>query len=396
MPRSYSAGPTSAPGGRNVPRMAATAQQRGLIARARSGDEHAYRELVEPYRGELHAHCYRMLGSVHDADDALQDALIRAWRGLPRFQGRSSLRTWLYTIATNACLNFVTRRATRRLPIEHAPPVEMERGLGLPPAEAAWIDPYPGDATGLADGRAAPEARYELRESVELAFVAALQHLPPTQRAVLILRDVLGFSARESADALDTTVPSVNSALQRARQTVERRLPERSQQATLRTLGDRRLRELVERYMRAMQHGDIDTVVGMLAEEAAWSMPPLPAWFHGRAAIAAFLAGGPLSGSWLWRHRATRAGGQPAVGAYTWDDRRGAYVAFALDVLTLDGDRVREITSFITRAATGTTPDYYARFPDQPVDPARLDAVFTRRGLPATIDGADEGDVAER
>src|ERR687892_1902413 len=185
-----------------------------LLSAARRGDEDAYRRLVEPRRAELHAHCYRMLGSVHDAEDALQDALLRAWRGLGRFEGRSSLKSWLYTIATNTCLNTIQRRPKRVLPLDYGPATDPHDGLGLPPLESVWVEPFPDEGLGLEDGYAAPEARYEVRESVELAFVAALQHLPANQRAALILREVLGFSAQETAESLDTTVASVNSALQ--------------------------------------------------------------------------------------------------------------------------------------------------------------------------------------
>src|ERR671931_2127588 len=198
--------------------MTTAAQERDLLDAARGGDENAFARLVEPYRGELHAHCYRMLGSLHDAEDALQDALLRAWRALGRFEGRSSLRSWLYTIATNTSLTAIERRPKRVLPIDYGPPADPHGdGLGVPPIEQVWVEPYPDEATGLQDGYAAPEASYELRESVELAFIAALQHLPGTQRAVLILREVLAFSAAEVAGILDTTPVSVNSAMQRAR-----------------------------------------------------------------------------------------------------------------------------------------------------------------------------------
>jgi RNA polymerase sigma-70 factor, ECF subfamily len=189
-------------------------RERDLVAAARNGNQGTYAELVEPYRSELHAHCYRMLGSVHDAEDALQDALLRAWRGLARFEGRSSVRSWLYTIATNTCLDLIARRPRRVLPIDYGPSSDPHDGpAAVPVAESVWVEPYPDGPLGLADGHASPEARYELRESVELAFVAALQLLPANQRAALILREVLGFSAREVADALDTSVASVNSAL---------------------------------------------------------------------------------------------------------------------------------------------------------------------------------------
>jgi RNA polymerase sigma-70 factor (ECF subfamily) len=213
--------------------------------------------------------------------------------------------------------------------------------------------------------------------------VAALQHLPANQRAALILREVLGFSAAEVAETLDTSVPSVNSALQRARKTVEEKLPERTQQATLRTLGDERVRELVERYMDALDRQDVDAVVAMLAEDAAWSMPPLASWFRGLDDVRGFLARGPLSGEWRWRRVATTANGQPTVGAYTWDEDEQAYLPFALDVITFEGDRIKEVTAFLTRVMEGRDPEYYARFPDQPLDPVR--DVFARFGLPPRL-----------
>jgi RNA polymerase sigma-70 factor, ECF subfamily len=353
---------------------------------ARGGDEAAFGRLMEEFRSELHAHCYRMLGSVHDAEDALQEVSLRAWRGLARFEGRSSVRSWLYTIATNTCLNLISRRPKRVLPIDYGPSVDPHDGLGLPPPESTWIEPYPDEAVGLADGHAAPEARYALRESVELAFVAALQHLAPNQRAALILREVLGFSAAEVAEALDTSVASVNSALQRARQTVDDKLPDETQQATLRAIGDDGLKEVVEGYMDAMQRGDVQAVVDMLAEDAAWSMPPVPAWFHGHEALRGFLEFGPLSGDWRWRHLVTSANGQPAIGSYAWYEREGAYRPFALDVLTLDGTKIRGVTSFITRDTLSRDADFYTRWPEQPFDAERVTAAFERFGLPGRLD----------
>jgi RNA polymerase sigma-70 factor (ECF subfamily) len=209
----------------------------------------AFPELVEYHRSDLHAHCYRMLGSLHDADDALQETLIRASRALPRFEGRSSLRTWLYRIATNVCLDVIGGRPKRVLPTDYGPPgPPAAGGDGQALPQQTWVEPYPDEAIGVADETTCPEARYERREALELAFVAALQHLPPRQRAVLVLRDVLGFSAKEAATVLEATVPGVNGALRRARATIDRRLPERSQQTTLRALGDDRLRALVEHF----------------------------------------------------------------------------------------------------------------------------------------------------
>ena len=308
-----------------------TAQERELLDAARAGDEEAFRRLVEPRRAELLAHCYRMLGSLHDAEDALQEALLRAWRGLARFEGRSSFRSWLYTIATNTCLSAIERRPKRVLPVDYGPPADPHTTPGEPLVESVWLEPYPDDKLGVEDGPATPEARYEQRESVELAFVAALQHLPPNQRAALILREVLGFSAREVAETLETTVASVNSALQRAREAVEQRLPELSQQETLRALGDDGIRETVESFMDAMTRGDVDAVVALLAEDAAWSMPPMATWYRGEA-LAVWLGEWPLSGEWRWRHLPAHANGQPAVASYTWDEQRAVFRAFSLNV----------------------------------------------------------------
>jgi RNA polymerase sigma-70 factor, ECF subfamily len=271
----------------NADPTSATARERELLQAAREGNDDAFRRLVEPHQKELHAHCYRMLGSVHDADDALQDALLRAWRGLATFERRSSVRSWLYRITTNTCLDLISRRPKRVLPIDHGPAADPGDDLGEPLIESVWVEPYADEMLGLEDGYSSPEARYERRESVELAFIAAVQHLPATQRAVRILRDVLGFSAREAAEALDTTVASVNGALRRARKAVADKLPRQSQQATLRALGDDGIRNVVERYIDAWERGDVDAILAMLAEDATFTMPPLPTCYRGRDAIAA-------------------------------------------------------------------------------------------------------------
>ncbi|HEV2999516.1 MAG TPA: sigma-70 family RNA polymerase sigma factor [Solirubrobacteraceae bacterium] len=352
---------------------------------ARRGDEEAFRQLVEPYRGQLHAHCYRMLGSVYDAEDALQDALLRAWRGLGRFEGRSSLRSWLYTIATNTCLTQIERRPKRVLPVDYGPATDPHDGPGEPLVESVWVEPYPDERIDLGDGPAGPEARYELRESIELAFVVALQHLPATQRAVLILREVLGFSAAEVAETLGTTVASVNSALQRARRAVEERVPEQSQQANLRMLGDDGLRDLVRAYADAWERNDVETVVAMLTEDAAISMPPLRSWFGPRDRFAEFLALWPLSGTWRWKTRLTTANAQPAIGFYAWDEEAGAHLPFALNVLTLRGDRVADVVAFVARSIEPEEREKYHRWVDQPADPRRLEGTFERFGLPARL-----------
>jgi RNA polymerase sigma-70 factor, ECF subfamily len=363
-----------------------TAQEHELLEAARGGDEDAYRRLLEPYRSELHAHCYRMLSSVHDAEDALQDASLRAWRGLEKFEGRSSLRSWLYTIATNTCLNQIARRPKRVLPIDYGPAADPHGGPGEPVVESVWVEPYPDETLGLEDGLASPDARYEQRESVELAFIAALQLLPPNQRAVLILREVLGFSAQEVASSLDTSVASVNSALQRARKTVDERLPERSQQATLRALGDDALSEIVDRYVEAWEQNDFETVIGMLAEDATFAMPPLASWFGGREEIAIFLEGWPLSGSWRWRPLRVTANGQPALAFYAWDDAEQAYLPFALNVLTFRGEFISDVVAFVARATEIPATQSYGRWVDEPMDPNRLYATFERFGLPARLE----------
>jgi RNA polymerase sigma-70 factor (ECF subfamily) len=371
----------------NDPHPAAPGAAGLLLQAARGGDENAYRRLVEPHSRELHAHAYRMLGSVHDAEDAIQEALLRAWRGLARFDGRSSLRAWLYKIATNTCLDAIAKRGRRALPIDHVAAAELGEAPGRPLIESVWVQPCSDDAFGLGDERA-PDAHYAARESVELAFIAALQHLPATQRAVLILREVLGFSAQESAEVLETTVASVNSALQRARRTIDERLPPQSQQETLRAIGDERLREIVEGYMDAMARGDVEAVVAMLAEDAAWSMPPMATWYHGHAALRQFLVDGPLSGAWRWRHVPGHANGQPAIGAYTWREDEGCYRPFALDVLTLSagGERIDQVTSFIARSGDELTPQELLRFPDEDVDAAKVGSIFTLCSLPERLD----------
>jgi len=332
-------------------RTAVTANENELLDAARKGDEDAFGRLVGPYRVELHAHCYRMLGSVPDAEDALQDALLSAWRGLPRFEGRSSLRSWLYKIATNACLKAIERRPRRVLPIDYAPAADPHDGPAEPVTESVWLEPYPDEGLGLESGLLGPDARYEQREGIELAFTAALQHLPARQRAVLILRDVLGFSARETADALETTSVSVDSALQRAHKSVDERLPKQTQQATLRSLGDQALGEVVDRYVAAWERNDVDAVVAMLTEDARMTMPPLPSWYSGREAIAGFLRGWPLSDEKRWRLVPTSANAQPAFGGYLWDEGTQTFRAHSVEVLTLRGTRIEEVTAFLTAHA---------------------------------------------
>jgi RNA polymerase sigma-70 factor, ECF subfamily len=321
-----------------------------LLTSAKRGDEHAFGRLVAPYRRELHAHAYRMVGAAADAEDVLQDALLGAWRGLARFEGRSSLRSWLYTITTNASLEAIQRRRKRMLPIDHGPPADPRDRQDEPLLESVWIEPAPDEHLFVEDDTASPEARYEQRESVELAFIAALQHLPARQRAVLVLRDVLGFSAREAAEVLDTTPISIDSALQRAHRTVEKRLPEQSQQTAMRSLGDAELREIVDGYMEAWESADVSAIAGMLADEATLTMPPLREWYSGREAIAAFLERLALREG-ARRLVPTRANGQPAAAHYTWDAEEKAFLPHAIHVLGLRGDRIQDITVFQTPGA---------------------------------------------
>src|SRR5436190_5894320 len=360
-------------------------QERTLLEAARGGDQGAYGRLLEPYRAQLHAHCYRMLGSVHDAEDALQEASLRAWRGLARFEGRSSLRSWLYTIATNTCLNQIAARPKRVLPVDYGPAADPHTPPGEPVTESVWLEPYPDDMLGLEDGFAAPDASYEQREAVELAFIAALQHLPPNQRAALVLREVLGFSAKECAEMLDTSVASVNSALQRARAAVEERVPEQTQQETLRILGDDGIREIVDRYVDAWERNDVEAFAAMLAEDATFAMPPLATWYRTREGIAEWARNWPLSGAWRWKTIFTHSNGQPALAFYAWNDDEQAYLPFALNVMTLRGSQIADVTAFVARSIEEERQEAYERWPDQPIDERRLTGTFGRFGLPERL-----------
>ena len=323
------------------------------VVRAREGDDAAFTRLVEPLRRELHAHCYRMLGSAHDADDALQDALLRAWRAFAGFEGRSSLRTWLYTVATRTCLDLIHTRGRRALPVDLGPSSDRAELGDRPLTDVAWLGPYP--ETGLATDPTGPGARYEQREAVELAFVAALQHLPGNQRAALLLFEVLGFSAAEIATTMNTSTTSVNSALARARKVIAERVSSPTQQQTLRKIGDTRVREIVAEYSAALEHGDADALVALLTKDVTWSMPPLPHWYRGLEAVTDFAVRLPLTACGSWRHLPTVANGQPAAATYLWNDTAEAHVAWSVNVLTLRGDRIAEITSFIG-------PEHFAYF----------------------------------
>ncbi len=325
------------------PESTAPAPESSLVAAARAGDEAAFEQLVGPYRLELLAYGYRMLGSVQDAEDALQDALLGAWRGMGRFEERSSVRTWLYRITSNACIKTGQHRPKRLVSMDYHPAFQDVWHLGEVNPELTWLEPMSGTLVPVATAN--PEARYEVRESVELAFVAALQHLPATQRAVLILREVLAFSAAEVAALLDTSVASVNSALQRACAALEQRIHGESQQSTLRRLGEERQRELVASFIAAWERADVPALLDLLVEDARFTMPPLPAWFQGRADIARFL--GERCFATPWRMLPTFANGQLALACYQEKPDTPVYPLSAINVLTLRGDRIAEITGFI-------------------------------------------------
>jgi RNA polymerase sigma-70 factor (ECF subfamily) len=296
-----------------------------------------------------------MLGSVHDAEDVLQETMLRAWSGLARFESRSSLRSWLYRIATNASLRMIEKRPKRVLPIDYGPAADPHIAFGEPLTESIWLEPYPDAQLGVEATLLGPDARYEQRESIELAFAAAFQHLPARQRAVLILRDVLGFSARETAETLEMTPVSVDSALQRAHKAIEQRVPANTQQATLRALGDAELRQIVSRFADAWERNDVDAVVAMLADDARMAMPPWPSWYSGRDAVATFLRSWPLSLRKRWQVLVTGANGQAAVAGYLWDAQATAFRPETIIVLTFQAGRIEEITAF-------RSPELFPRF----------------------------------
>jgi RNA polymerase sigma-70 factor, ECF subfamily len=309
-----------------------------LLDAAKRRDRDAFQQLVEPYRPELRLHCYRMLGSLDDAEDLVQETFLRAWRAVDRFEGRASARSWLYRIATNASLNALASRASaRRVLPEAVRPPAVETPRGEPVTEIPWLEPYPDAALeGVPDAAPGPDARYEMREAVQLAFVAAIQHLSPRQRAVLLLRDVMGWSAAETAQILDASVRSVNSALLRARATIERRFPDG--RPGLQSAHDERQRELLDRYLRVWEAADVDGLVALLREDAVVAMPPWPHWYQGRDAIRAFFAsiwppGGPRASH--PRLVPTGANAQPAFAMYLPDGRRGTLEAQGIEVLTI-------------------------------------------------------------
>jgi RNA polymerase sigma-70 factor, ECF subfamily len=324
-----------------------------VVAAARAGDQSAFAGLVESYRSELRVHCYRMLGSFEDSEDLVQETFLRAWRKRQSFEGRSTFRAWLYRIATNACLDVLQRR----------PRVVPPHGEAQPLAEIPWLQPYPDRLLEVAASDAEPEAEVVAKETIELAFIAAIQLLPPRQRAVLIARDVLGWSAAESAALLDISVAAANSALQRARATLKQHLPRRRLEWAPGSDPSEAERELLQRYMDANDGGDAAAMVELLREDAFFSMPPYPMWFVGRETIVASWVDGGFGSASFGRFRSlpVRANRQPAVAGYLRRPGDSEHHAFALDVLRIEDGRIAEIVAF-------------------PIEPF-LDAL----GLPSTI-----------
>lgn len=322
-----------------MPLPPAPADEPEWLARARAGEAAAFDRLVAPYRRQLHAHCYRMLGSPFDADDALQEALLAAWRGIGGFESRSALGTWLYRIATHACLRLVAQRPRRMTSPEHAPPLQATADLGEIVTGPVWLEPWPDDeAPGPHED---PAATLQRREHVALAFVAALQHLPGTQRAVLLLREVLEFSAAETAQMLETSVPSVNSALQRAQKTMQERMPSRD----VLPPEDQATADVLQRFVLAWESRDIEAMVALLAEDARFTMPPLPSWFDGRHFVARFFAERVFQTP--WQLLPLRANGQPAFACYMQHAGDERFTPGGVVLLRLRDGLVASIDSFI-------------------------------------------------
>jgi RNA polymerase sigma-70 factor (ECF subfamily) len=328
---------------------------------AREGDSGAFGRLVAPHRRELRAHCYRMSGSLHDADDLLQESLLRAWKGLATFEGRSSLRTWLYRVTTNACLDALERKSARVLPKGLGPPAAKGEAVLPPRMEPIWLEPCPAELYADDDVGRSPEARYEQRESMTLAFLVALQLLPPKQRAVLILRDVLGWEASECATLLDLSVASVNSALQRARETLASKAA--GERAAPRA-PDLEVTALLARYVEAWEHADVGRLVSLLHEDATLVMPPIPTWIAGARSIGDAIGAmvfGP-AGAGAFRMVRTEANGRPALATYQRDRETGELRASSIHVLEVHDGRITSIDAFLDGS------------------------LFPRFGLPATLD----------
>jgi RNA polymerase sigma-70 factor (ECF subfamily) len=321
------------------------------VAIARGGDEAAFGALAERYRRELQVHCYRMLASFEDSEDLVQETFLRAWRKRDTFEGRSTFRAWLYRIATNACLDYLDRHPRRPVPRLWKSDTEPQPSIVLP-AEISWLQPYPDRLLEpVAPRDDEPDAAIVAKETIELAFLAAIQHLPPRQRAVLILRDVLGWSASETAELLDTSVASVKSALQRARPTLRKHLPAERLDWNASSEATEEERALLQRYIDANEQADLDTLAELLREDALLTMPPHPMWFAGRASILAFTADvfDPASPLYHgeWRSLPTRANRQPAAAHYVRRPGDSLFRAQVLDVLRIEGGKVAEVTAFV-------------------------------------------------
>jgi RNA polymerase sigma-70 factor, ECF subfamily len=321
-----------------------------VVAAARAGDETAFAALVERYRRELRVHCYRMLGSLDESEDLVQETFLRAWKHLDGFQGRSTFRAWLYRIATNACLDVLDTRSRRVLPHHVMAPSGPDAALP-PRTDIAWLQPFPDRLwEPTAPSEAEPDAAAVARETIELAFLAAIQHLPPRQRAVLILRDLLGWPAKQTAELLDGSVASANSALQRARATLKEHLPERRLEWAPSVEPTQQERAVLRRYMDAVERADLEAVADLLAEDVRATMPPFPMWFLGRDAVVGSLAASwdPAAPTYVGRFQMvpTHANRQPAVAAYIRAPDDPAYRAFAISVLRIENGRIAELTAF--------------------------------------------------
>jgi RNA polymerase sigma-70 factor, ECF subfamily len=319
-----------------------------LIAAAQAGDQDAFRRLSEPYYRELHVHCYRMLGSFHDAEDLVQETFLRAWRSLGRYEGRAQFRSWLYKIATNACLKQIKRRSSRVLPRDFGPPADPRVPPSAPLAEIIQLEPYPDVLLNeLPSSSSDPEAVYILRESIGFAFLTAIQLLTPRQRAALILRAVLGWQASEVAALLETSVASVNSALQRARATLAHRLPPSGREDPSKAVSEAAEQSLLTRYIQAWEAGDMDALAVLLKEDTLLTMPPAATWFQGPEAIASFFHYLCFSDKRKrFRLLPTRANRQPACAAYERDGDASHYRFSGIMLLRVEGDLIAEVTGF--------------------------------------------------
>jgi RNA polymerase sigma-70 factor (ECF subfamily) len=324
-----------------------------LISAALQGDAGEFSRLTEPYRKELQVHCYRILGSLQEAEDMVQETFLRAWRHLDSFEGRSSLRAWLYKIATNACLDAIDRKKARRsLPPRKSPAADPLAQISPPSTETTWLEPFPDE--WLVDAAAGPEARYLASESVTLAFLAALQALPARQRAVLILKDVLDWQATEVAEMTGLTTSAVNSALHRARVTLSKNYHHRGMEKVAQSQADLKTQELLDQYVQAWERADVDGLVALLKDEAVFSMPPSPSWYAGKAAIRTFIAATvfadhgmfPGVAAGRWRLLPTRANQQPAYAIYQKNEG-GGYQAFGMHVIDVQAGRIAEVVSFV-------------------------------------------------